>query len=63
MDWELQQELEDFRREMEWEASLEKPVTCDICGMTDLATNMWAIGYGHKFLCDTCWDEAEEEDY
>ena len=63
MDWELQQELEDFRREMEWESSLEKTAECDICGMTDLAVNMWSLGYGHKYLCDTCWDEAEEEDY
>ncbi|WNT43902.1 hypothetical protein [Lactococcus phage PMBT68] len=29
--------------------------------MTDLACNMWSLGYGHKFLCDCCWDEAEEE--
>lgn len=63
MDWELQQELEDFRREMEWESSLEKTAKCDSCGMTDLACNMWALGYGNKFLCDMCWDEAEEEEY
>lgn len=66
MDWELQLELEDFYRETEWEASLEKTVKCEVCGMTDLETNMWAIGYGNNFLCDTCWDEAEEaeeEDY
>lgn len=59
MDWELQQELEDFRREMEWESS----VKCDSCGATYLKENMCAIGYGHKYLCDSCWDELEEEDY
>ena len=63
MDWELQQELEDFRREMEWESSLEKTAKCDMCGATYFAVNMWAIGDGHKFLCDACWDEAEEGEY
>lgn len=63
MDWELQQELEDFRREMEWEASLEKTVKCDSCGATYFKVNMVSIGYGHKYLCDACWDELEEEDY
>lgn len=63
MDWELQQELEDFRREMEWEASLETPTKCDSCGATYSKGSMCEIGYGHKYLCDMCWDEAEEEDY
>ena len=63
MDWELQQELEDFRREMEWEASLEKTVTCDVCGATYSKGSMCAIGDGNKYLCDACWDELEEEDY
>lgn len=62
-DWELEMELEEAAREAEWEASLEKTVKCDICGMTDFAINMWALGYGNKFLCDMCWDEVEEEDY
>lgn len=58
-DWELEQELEDFRREMEWESSLEKTAKCDTCGMTDLECNMYPKGYGHKWRCAEC--ELEED--
>ena len=56
----MDKELEDLQFEAEWELVSTK---CDSCGMTDFKENMWALGYGHKFLCDTCWDEAEEEEY
>ena len=63
MDWELQQELEDFRRETEWEASLPDVAKCSECGMTDNKFNMCSTGWGDNWLCTECELEAEEEDY
>ena len=56
----MDKELEDLQFEAEWELVSTK---CDMCGATYFKENMWALGYGNKFLCDMCWDEAEEEDY
>lgn len=70
-DWELELELEEAVREAEWEAEQERHpesvldflVTCDSCRDVDHVENMWALGYNNMYLCDQCWEEAEEDEY
>lgn len=70
-DWELELELEEAVREAEWEAQQERIifvpedflVKCESCGDVDHSENMWALGYNYMYLCDQCWEEAEEDEY